>query len=122
MKELPYEKQLRRLNIFALERRRPRGDLILANNIFHGRLDFPQAEFFEAPAERNLQGHGFKIRHRSSRLFRRKAAYFVRLPGLWNSLSNHIVNAPSLGSSALKAYVVVTKEFYYTSKTFRRNH
>ncbi len=51
MRELPYEEMLRPLNIFSLERRRPRGDFILAYNIFHGRLDLPQAEFSEAPAE-----------------------------------------------------------------------
>ncbi len=61
-------------------------------------LDFPQAEFFEAPAERNLGGHDFKIRHCSFRLLRRKAAYSVRLPGPWNSLPEHIVNALLLGA------------------------
>ncbi len=98
MWELPYEQRLRRLNFFPRERRRLRGDLILAYNIFHGRLDFPHVDFFEAPAERNLRGHDFKIRHRSFRLLRRKAAYCVRLPGPWNSLPEHIVNAPSLGT------------------------
>ncbi len=98
MREPPYEERLRRLNLFSLERRRLRGDLILAYNIFHRRLDLPQAEYFEAPAERNLRGHIFKIRHRSFRLLRRKAAYSVRLPGPWNSLPSHIFNAPSLGA------------------------
>ncbi len=95
---LPYEERLRRLNLFSLERRRLRGDLILAYNIFHGCLDFPHAELFEAQAEWNLWRHGFKIRHRSFRLLRRKAAYSVRLPGPWNSLPSHIVNAPSFGA------------------------
>ncbi len=54
MRESPYEDRLRRLNIFSLERRRLRGGLILAYNIFHGRLYLPQAEFFEAPADRDL--------------------------------------------------------------------
>ncbi len=46
MRELPYEDRLPRLNIVSLERRRLRGDLILAYNTFHGRLHLPQAEFF----------------------------------------------------------------------------
>ncbi len=71
MRELPYEDQFRRLNIFSPERRRLRGGFILAYDIFHGRLDVPQAEFFEAPAERDLRGHDFKLRHRSSRSRRR---------------------------------------------------
>ncbi len=64
MRELPYEDRLRRLNIFSLERR---GDLVLVYNIFNGRLDLLQAEFFEAPSERDLRGHDFKLRHRSFR-------------------------------------------------------
>ncbi len=54
MRELAYEDRLRRLNIFPLKRRRLRGDLILVFNIFHGRLDLPQAEFFEAPSKRDF--------------------------------------------------------------------
>ncbi len=44
MRELPYEDRIHRLNIFSLERRRLRGNLILAYNIFYGRLDLPRAE------------------------------------------------------------------------------
>ncbi len=61
MRGLPYKDRLRRLNIFS-------------------RLELPQAEFFEAPAERGLRGHDYKLRHRSVRLLRRKAAFSVRLP------------------------------------------
>ncbi len=79
MRDLPYEERPSRLNLFSLEQRRLLGDLILGYYILHGRLDFSQVEFLEAPAERNLQGHNFKIRHRSFRLHRRKAAYSVRI-------------------------------------------
>ncbi len=56
MRELPYGDRLRGLDIFSFERRRLRRGLILAYNIFHGRLDLPQAEFFEASSERDLRG------------------------------------------------------------------
>ncbi len=96
MRELPYEDRLRRLNIFSLERRRLRGNLILAYDKFHGRLDLPQAEFFDAPAERDLRGHDFKLRHRSFHLLRRKAAFPVRLATSWNKLPMEIVNSATL--------------------------
>ncbi len=96
MRELPYEDRLRRLNIFSLKRRRLRGDLILAYNIFHGYLDLPRAGFFEAPSERDLRGHDFKLRHRSFRLLWRKAVFSVRLPISWNKLPMENVNSPTL--------------------------
>ncbi len=46
MRKLPYEDRLCRLNIFSLGRRRLRGDLILASNIFHGRFDFATGGMF----------------------------------------------------------------------------
>ncbi len=67
MRELPYEVRLRRRNIVSLERRRLRGDRILAYNIFHERLELTHAEFVEARAKRNLRGHDIKIRNRSVR-------------------------------------------------------
>ncbi len=55
MIELPYEDRLCRLDIFSLERRGLRGYFTLAYIILHGRLDLSQADFLEAPAERNFQ-------------------------------------------------------------------
>ncbi len=96
MRELPYEDRPRRLNIFSLERRQLRGDLILAYNIYHGRLDLPQAEFLEAPAERDLRLHDFKLRHGSFRLLRSKAAFSVRFPISWNKPSMEMPNSFTL--------------------------
>ncbi len=86
----------RRLNILSLERHQLRGDLISAHNISHGRLDLRRAEFFEAPSERDLRGHDFKLCQRSFRLLRRKAAFSVKLPISWNKLPMEIVNSPTL--------------------------
>ncbi len=96
MSQSPYEGRLCRLSVFSLELRRLRGDLILANNISRSRLDLPQAEFFEAPSERDLRGLDFKLRHRSFRLVRRKAAFSLRLPISSNKLPMESVNSPTL--------------------------
>ncbi len=53
-------------------------------------VDLPRAEFFEAPSERDLRGHDFKLRHR------RKAAFSMRLPISWNKLPMEIVNSSTL--------------------------
>ncbi len=81
------------VNLFSLEQRCLRGELILAYDIFRGRLDYPHTEFFEIIAERNLRGHDFKICHRSFHLLRRKAAFSVRRPGPCTTLPDGIVNA-----------------------------
>ncbi len=106
-RKFPYEERLRRLNIISLERHQIRSDHIVAYIMYHGHLDWPQAEFFEARAERDLRGHDFKLRHRSFRLIRRKAAFSVRLPISWNKLSIEMVNARALDMPAGPCTVVL---------------
>ncbi len=62
------------LGICSLEHHRS------AHSIFPGRFDLPQTEFFQAPAERDLRGHDFRLRQSSSRLPQRKAAFSMKLP------------------------------------------
>ncbi len=78
------------------EHRRLHGDFILAFHIFHGCLEFPKAELFEAPAERDLRGHDYKLRKRSFRLLQRKAVFSLWLPISWNNLSTEMVGYPRL--------------------------
>ncbi len=97
LRGLSYEDRLRRFNLFTIERRLlGGGDLILACNLFQGRLNAPLDENFEASAESNLRRHDFPLRHRRFRLAKRKAAFSVRLPKHRNTLTLEVVSAPSV--------------------------
>ncbi len=63
-------------------------------NILHGRMNLPNNEFFETPANPSLRGHHFKLRHQLSHLARRKFAFPVRIVEPWNKLM------PEVGVSA----------------------
>ncbi len=56
---------------------------------------------FEVPSERDLRRHDFKLRHRTFRLLRRKAAFSVRLPISWNKLPMEMINVPTLDTFKL---------------------
>ncbi len=83
LRGISYEERLRRMNLFTIERRLLRGDLILACNLFQDPLNGPPDKFLD---ERNLRLHDFQLRHRCFRLARRRAAFSVRLPNHWNRL------------------------------------
>ncbi len=49
LRHVPYEKRLRQLNLFSMERRRLRADLILAFQVFKGEVDLSPCDFFPPP-------------------------------------------------------------------------
>ncbi len=53
---MPYEEGLRQLNLFSLERRRLRADLILAVTIFKGEVNLNPSDFFLRPHEPVYEG------------------------------------------------------------------
>ena len=92
-----YEKRLERLGLTTLEERRRRGDAILTFKILHGleNIDFWQL-FQPRTSEHNLRGHSKSLFKRRSRLQIRANFYSNRIVNHWNSLSELVVNAPSV--------------------------
>ncbi len=87
---------LRQLNLFALERRRLRADLILASKFFKGEVDLNSSEFSLRPPRAGLRGHTYRLLQGPSRLRRRSGAFSVRVVKFWNRLSAHLVLSPSV--------------------------
>ncbi len=95
LRPVPYEERLRQLNLFPLERRRLRADLILAFKIFKGEVDLNPSEFFLRPPRAGLRGHAYRLLQGPSRLRRRSGAFSVRVVKYWNRFPAHLVLAPS---------------------------
>ncbi len=56
-RHVPYEERLRQFNLFSLERRRLRAELILTSNIFKGEVDLNPPDYFLRPPRAGLLGH-----------------------------------------------------------------
>ncbi len=57
---LPYDVRLRQLGLHFLNRRRVRGDLVVAYNVFSGGLDLGPSFFFIPPVWPGLRGHSLQ--------------------------------------------------------------
>ena len=89
LKELSYEETLERLQLFSLEERRLRGDLIQTwkENVDH--------EFFLNHSTTNLRGHSLKLSKSQCNKLCRRRFFSQRVIDVWNSLSEFMVSAPS---------------------------
>ncbi len=91
---VPNEEILRKLNLFSLERRRLRANLILAFKVFKGEVN--PSGFFLRPPRAGLQGHTYRLLQGPSRLRRRSGAFSVWVVKYWNRLPARLVLSPSV--------------------------
>ncbi len=96
LRYMPYEERLRQLNLFSLERRRLRGDIMLAFKMFKGEADLNPSDFFLRPARAGLRGHTYRLLQGPSRLRRRSGAFSARVVNYWNRLPAPLVLSPSV--------------------------
>ena len=96
LRHLPYEDRLQRLNLFSLRRRRLRGDLILAYNIWRGRVDLPADHLLHSSLRPGMRREGFRLQQQYSRTRRRQSTFSARVVEPWNRLPLDVVSAPSV--------------------------
>ena len=82
LKKLPYETRLEMLDLYPLEQRRLRGDLIETFKIMTGAEDVPT---------NYLRGYDMTIYKQKSHLASRAKFFLQRVVNYWDSLPSHVM-------------------------------
>ena len=91
-KPLPYEDILEQLNLWSLEDRHTRADLI---EVFRC---IKLSTFFEYSRYDHTRGHSLKLVKKRARLDLQQHFFSERVINIWNSLDNATMCAPSVNS------------------------
>ena len=95
LEHLSYEDRLRELELFSMEKRRLRGDLIVAFQYLNGAYRKAGEGLSVRACSDRKRGNGFKLEEGRFRLDIRKKFFTERVVRHWNRLPNGAVNAPS---------------------------
>ena len=98
VKDLGYGDRLRALDLYSVQGRLMRADLIQCWKIFNGKSHISPTDLFQLAPQRGTRGHCYKIFLPTSCTDIRKRSFNVRSIPVWNALTQHTVTAPSLAS------------------------
>ena len=94
LKFKPYKERLKSLNLYPLEYRRLRGDLLMTYSILNT-SGHPLKQLLKLSHNTNLRGNTQKLETLHSRTDCRHNFYSVRVVKCWNSLPTELVQATS---------------------------
>ncbi len=96
MKLLEYEGRLATMNLWSLEERRNRADLIEVFKIMKG-LTFPgMGGLFQISSYTRTRGHSLKLAKNRSRMDLRKYFFSERVVGRWNGLDQDTIDSQTI--------------------------
>jgi len=98
VEHLSYEKRLRELGLFILEKRRLQGDLLSAFQYLKGAYKKAGNKLFSRACCNRTRGSGFKLNRGRFRLNIRKKFFAVRVVKHWHRLPREVVDASSPGT------------------------
>ncbi len=98
LENISYERRLKVLDLFTLQQRRVRGDLIETYKIIQGKENVEASKFFTSAETGHLRGNSLKIYKRQARTEVRKHFFSMRVVEDWNKLPDEIVTAANMES------------------------
>ena len=96
MHDLSYADRLRSLNLYSVQGRLVRADLLQCWKMFHGKSCISPDELFDRPPQDRTRGHCYIIFSTFTHTDIRKRFFSVRCVPIWNSLPADVVCAHSL--------------------------
>ncbi|VDL89745.1 unnamed protein product [Schistocephalus solidus] len=130
LRHLHYETRLAEIDLFPLNYRLLRGDLIQTYRIVRGKecaLEF--ADFFELAGTENLRGHPFKLQRKLVHMDVHQNAFSQRIVGAWNELPDedqaetllrHETDQSSLNDHYVRFLSELQKNVLDFSKRYRK--
>jgi hypothetical protein len=95
LRERDYETRLYELQLFSMERRRLRGDLIEAYKIIKGFTD-SGGHLLERNVDTRLRGNSLKLKKHRARLLLRHNCFSNRVVNYWNKLPEEVVQVSNV--------------------------
>ena len=96
--KMDYDARLQRLNLWTLEERRNRTDLIELFKIYRGLSGIKIDSMFEPKRNCRTRGHSLKLGKNQSNLEIRKFFFSERVVSRWNALSEVVVSVPTVNA------------------------